>query len=229
MSVTSISKRKAGAVLNGNDSLPDFVYGRLRVAIRHQELKPGDRLREAELAERLGVSRTPVREALKRLQADGLIQVAPPRGFIVTQLTHRRVMELYAMREVLAGVAARFAAEQAAPMEIQSLQQLVSQQSAARNATEAAGLNDRLTQAMISAAHNEYLTRATNSLTDALELLGATTYSIPGRIESGWKENRKIVEAIARRDGAAAEEAARQHIRNAARLRVQSLFGQGAS
>jgi DNA-binding GntR family transcriptional regulator len=224
-----VSKQKFSAVSDGSDSLPDFVYGKLRSAIRTQELKPGDRLREVELAERLGVSRTPVREALKRLEADGLTQVAPPRGFVVTELTHRRVMELYAMREILAGVAARFAAEQASPMEIQTLQELVAQQGSAKDAIAAARLNDRLREAITSAAHNEFLARATNSLNDALELLGATTYSIPGRIESGWKENKKIVEAIARRNGAVAEEAARLHVRNAAKLRVQMLFGKNSS
>lgn len=166
-----------------------------------------------------------MREALKRLQADGLIHVAPPRGFVVTELTHRRVMELYAMREVLAGVAARFAAEQASPMEIQTLQEIVAQLGAATEAEEAARLNNRLRAAITSAAHNEYLTRAGNSLNDALELLGTTTYSMPGRIESGGKENKKVVEAIARRNGAGAEEAARLHVRNAAKLRVQMLFG----
>jgi DNA-binding GntR family transcriptional regulator len=221
----SLNKQKLSAVSNGNDSLPEFVYGRLRSAIRDQELKPGDRLREVDLAEWLGVSRTPVREALKRLEADGLAQAAPPRGFIVTELTHRRVMELYAMREVLAGVAARFAAEQASPMEIQTLRELVDQLGTAKDAASAARLNHRLREAITSAAHNQFLTRAANSLNDALELLGTTTYSLPGRIESGWKEDRKIVEAIARRNGAAAEEAARQHVRNAAKLRVQILFG----
>ena len=225
MSSISANRKKPPVIPNDSDSLPDFVYGRLRSEIREQKLKSGDRLREADLAERLGVSRTPVREALRRLQADGLAQVAPPRGFVVTELTHRRVMELYAMREVLAGVAARFAAEQASPMEIQTLQELVAQQGTAADAIEAAQLNDRLREAITSAAHNEFLTRATDSLNDSLELLGATTYSMPGRIESGWKENKKVVEAIARRNAAAAEEAARLHVRNAARLRVQMLFG----
>jgi DNA-binding GntR family transcriptional regulator len=224
-----VNKQKLSVVPDGSDSLPDFVYGKLRSAIRNQELKPGDRLREVELAERLGVSRTPVREALKRLEADGLTQVAPPRGFVVTELTHRRVMELYAMREILAGVAARLAAEQASPMEIQTLQELVAQQGTAKDAIAAARLNDRLREAITSAAHNEFLTRATNSLNDALELLGTTTYSMPGRIETGWKENKKIVEAIARRNGTVAEEAARLHVRNAARLRVQMLFGKNSS
>ncbi len=224
-----MNKQKFSVVLDGSDSLPDFVYGKLRSAIRNQELKPGDRLREVELAERLGVSRTPVREALKRLEADGLTQVAPPRGFVVTELTHRRVMELYAMREILAGVAARFAAEQASPMEIQTLQELVTQQGTAKDPVSAARLNDRLREAITSAAHNEFLTRATNSLNDALELLGATTYSMPGRIESGWKENKKIVEAIARRNGTVAEEAARLHVRHAAKLRVQMLFGKNSN
>lgn len=224
-----MNKQRLNVVSDGGDSLPDFVYGKLRSAIRNQELKPGDRLREVQLAERLGVSRTPVREALKRLEADGLTRVAPPRGFVVTELTHRRVMELYAMREILAGVSARFAAEQASPMEIQTLQELVAQQGTAKDATAAARLNDRLREAITSAAHNEFLTRATNSLNDALELLGTTTYSVPGRIESGWKENKKIVEAIARRNGAVAEEAARLHVRNAAKLRVQMLFGKNSS
>jgi len=225
MSIIGATKKKLSVMPNDADSLPDFVYGRLRSEIRNQKLKPGDRLREADLAERLGVSRTPVREALKRLQADGLAQVAPPRGFVVTELTQRRVMELYAMREVLAGVAARLAAEQAAPMEIQTLQELVAQQGTARDANEAAQLNDRLREAITSAAHNEFLTRATDSLNDSLELLGATTYSMPGRIESGWKENKKVVEAIARRNASVAEQAARLHVRNAAKLRVQMLFG----
>jgi DNA-binding FadR family transcriptional regulator len=78
---------------------------------------------------------------------------------------------------------------------------------------------------MTSAAHNEFLTRATNSLNDVLELLGTTTYAMSGRIQSGWKENKRMVDAVARRDSAAAEEAARLHVRNAARLRVQMLFG----
>jgi DNA-binding GntR family transcriptional regulator len=228
MSMAVARTQKASVTPNGNDSLPDFVYGQLRAEIRNQQLRPGDRLRETDLAQRLGVSRTPVREALKRLEADGMIQFAPPRGFVVTELTHRRVVELYAMREVLAGVAARFAAEQASPMEVQTLQELVIRQGVARNATESADLSSRLREEMTSAAHNEFLTRATSSLNDVLELLGRTTYSVPGRIESGWKENKKIVEAIARRDGAAAEEAARQHVRNAARLRVQMLFGKTA-
>jgi DNA-binding GntR family transcriptional regulator len=220
--------QRLSIVPKGSDSLPDFVYGNLRSAIRNQELKPGDRLREVELAKRLHVSRTPVREALKRLASEGLIQVAPPRGFVVTALTQRRVMELYAMREVLAGVAARFAAEHASPMETHTLQELVAQQGSSKDAATAARTNDLLREAITSAAHNEFLTRATNSLNDVLELLGATTYSMPGRIESGWKENKKVVEAIARRNGSAAEEAARLHVRNAAKLRVQMLFGKGA-
>ena len=126
------------------------------------------------------------------------------------------------------GLAARFAAEHASPMEIHMLQELVAQQGGAKDAAMAAHTNDLLREAITSAAHNEFLTRATNSLNDALELLGATTYSMPGRIESGWKENKKVVEAIARRNGSVAEDAARLHVRNAAKLRVQMLFGKRA-
>jgi DNA-binding FadR family transcriptional regulator len=113
-------------------------------------------------------------------------------------------------------------------MEIHTLQELVAQLGESKTPAEAAQINHRLSEAISSAAHNEFLNRAGSSLNDALELLGTTTYSQPGRIESGWKENKKVVEAIARRNGAAAEEAARLHVRNAAKLRVQMLFGKGS-
>ena len=78
-------------------------------------MKQGERLREEELARTLGVSRTPVREALGRLQARGLVEVAPPRGLIVAELDSQKILELYAVREILEGAAARFSAERAFP------------------------------------------------------------------------------------------------------------------
>ncbi len=203
----------------------EFVYLKLRSEIRDRELRPGDRLRELEVAARLGVSRTPVREALKRLETEGVIVFAQPRGLIVTELSHSQMMELYAMREVLEGAAARFAAKQASPLQIDSLKQLVAHQGNAKSATEAAEINRQLHDAISRAAHNDYLINAMNVLSDALALLGTTTYSIPGRIESGFLENAKIVECIARHDADAAEKAAREHIRAASALRLGLLFG----
>ena len=78
----------------------------------------------------------------------------------------------------------------------------------------------RLHEGIITSAHNIYLQRMMSVLSDALDLLGTTTYSVPGRIASGWKENTEIVECVARRDPAAAEDAARRHIRAAGAVRI---------
>ena len=96
-------------------SLGEYAYERLRTHIREGALPPGTRVREAEVAGQLGISRTPVREALRRLEADGFLTFEPHRGMVVVQLDHQSVMELYAMREALEGTAAGLAAQHAHP------------------------------------------------------------------------------------------------------------------
>src|SRR6185437_3059533 len=106
-------------------SLAQIAYKELRREIHNKRLSAGQRLREVAVSKRLKMSRTPVREALKRLEAEGLVRFEPPRGFVVMQLTPAQVMALYAMRKVLVGAAVRFAAEHASAIEIQSMQQII--------------------------------------------------------------------------------------------------------
>jgi DNA-binding GntR family transcriptional regulator len=206
-------------------SLSRFAYDALREEIRARRLLPGHRVREVEVAERLGISRTPVREALKKLASEGLLEQNSARGFVVTEISTDHVMQLYAMREMLEGAAARFAAQQASPLEIQSLRRLAAHLASAATPAEAATGNRRLHNAIAQAAHNAYLLRAIGVLRDALELLGTTTYSAPGRIASGYEENMAIIERIAARDPDGAESAARRHIQSASVLRLNMLFG----
>src|SRR5882757_6621049 len=117
----------ADAAILRTRSRADFVYESLRDAIADGRIGRGERVREEEIARNLGVSRTPVREALQRLQQRGLLVLGPGRGLVVAQLGHDEVVELYAMREILEGSAARFAAKQATPEEIATLYQLQEQ------------------------------------------------------------------------------------------------------
>src|SRR6266850_8399395 len=105
-------------------SRAEFVYESLRDAISDGRIAGGERVREEEVARNLGVSRTPVREALQRLQQRGLLVVGAGRGLVVAELRHDQVVELYAMREVLEGSAARFAAQRATEAEIAHLTRL---------------------------------------------------------------------------------------------------------
>src|SRR6195256_2884675 len=136
-------------------SRADFVYESLRNAISDGRIAGGERVREEEVARNLGVSRTPVREALQRLQQRGLLVLGAGRGLVVAHLSQQEVVELYAMREILEGSAARFAAKHATAAEIAILYQLQEQLRAAEgDAMLHVSLNRRFHQAIYEAAHN---------------------------------------------------------------------------
>jgi len=210
----------------GEASRGNRVYRDLVERIRSGELTPGSRLREEDIAAALGVSRTPVREAFARLQSRGLIDTSAG-GLSVASLSRPQVMELYALRARLEGAAAAFAAENASSGEIASLRHAAGLFDAQDNSADAARANTLFHEAIYEAAHNRYLMRMMEDLNDSLALLPDTTFSVPGRAEAARTEHRAIVEAIGRRDPAAAEAAARTHIAGALDGRLTMLFSLG--
>jgi DNA-binding GntR family transcriptional regulator len=202
----------------------ETAYARLKEEIATGKMMPGSRVREVEIADRLGVSRTPVREALRRLEADGLVTHAPHMGAVVATLDHSAVIELYAMREILEGTAARFAARHASEVEIQDLAYLVeTEMDRAEDPAALAQINRAFHSALYHAGHNQFLLKALGALSDAMILLGGTTLAVDSRSTTAHEEHMAMVKAIAARDPDAAEGAAREHIRNAQRVRLKLL------
>lgn len=200
------------------------VYRALLDALRAGVYRPGDRLREEDVAARLGVSRTPVREALGRLAGKGLVEPAGGRGLVVRNLTTAEVLELYAMRELLEGAAASLAARHRADAEIDALCELQERLAAVdRPSVELARLNALFHAAVVRAARNRYLRQALSELQDAIALLGPTTLSLERRAGEAHGEHEAIVAAIRLGDSRTAEEAARGHIRTALRARLKLL------
>jgi DNA-binding GntR family transcriptional regulator len=205
-----------------NRSRADFVYDSLRDAIWEGRFPRGERLREEEIARALGVSRTPVREALQRLQQRGLLGVGPGRGLMVAQLSKQQVLELYATREILEGAAARFAAQHADSTEIEVLYRLQTNLALAQDdAITLVKLNRYFHQAIYEAAHNHYLIQILEALHDSLALLHNTTFRMPNRRKESDEEHRRIIAAIENRDADGAEKAAREHIQQAQRTRFE--------
>lgn len=211
----------------GPESRGEAAYVKLKEAIQAGELKPGQRIREVEMAEQLTMSRTPVREALRRLEADGLLTFAPYRGMVISELDHQAVMELYQMREVLEGTAAGLAARHASEAEVTILKDIIATDpSASGDPQRMATHNRQFHGALYRAAHNRYLLKTLNVLGDAMALLGLTTLSLTGRSETAREEHQEIVDAIEARDIDRAEAAARAHIREAQRARIRIMFNQ---
>jgi DNA-binding GntR family transcriptional regulator len=216
---------KTPADLRGSrSSRADTVYDALRQGIRDGTYSLGARIREEEVAQALGVSRTPVREALHRLHERGLLEMAAG-GLVVTTLTRRQTSEIYAIRELLEGSAARFAAQHASPGEIETIERLATTfEKSKADAARMAAVNRQLHLAIYEASHNRYLLRMLGDLNDSLALLPGTTAR--GRATIAQKEHRRIVEAIRKRDPDEAEAAAREHIRRAESVRLEMMFNQ---
>jgi DNA-binding GntR family transcriptional regulator len=205
------------------------AYELLLEEIEDGGLPPGTRLREAELAGRLSISRTPVREALKRLELQGLVAHEPHHGAVVASLEYGEVAELYLLREVLEGTAARLAAQHATMVEIGVLRDMVDRDRALTDQpAELARTNRLFHQQVRDSARNRFVNRALENLRLSLALLAGTTLGAQGRGDAAVAEHAAIVDRIAARDQDGAEAAARQHIQTAFKTRVTLQQGRRA-
>ena len=210
-------------------SLGESVYLELKGAIRDGAYHPGERVREAEIAARLGVSRTPVREAFRRLQSEGLLGFEPQRGVVVAELDRQHVTELFAVRQYMEGMAARFAAQHGTEAEIEGLGRILAR---ARDATDDlrafSQINWEFHHTIVAAARNRFVSQMFASLADSLALLRGARFIPPGREHEILNEHQAIVDAIAGRDPDGADEAAQHHVHQAVRAYLRSLLERAA-
>ena len=208
---------------DSNVLLGDVAYGRIRDAIVANELKPGDRVSEYKVAEWLNISRTPAREGLRRLEAEGFLTATPRRGLVVASVDDEALYELYAAREVLEGGAAALAARNATDAEIAALQQMVAAESAMTDSAELMFEHNRLFHQFIyRSARNRYLTKYLHSIYDTLAATRSiSTMRIAARREAVLMEHRALVSAIAKRDEIGASRLAAEHVRAALRARME--------
>lgn len=213
-----------GKFLTEQHSQGEAAYRALLSAIRSGDYVPGDRLRETEIAERAGLSRTPIREALRKLEGDGIVEHRPRVGAVVRQLGHREVVELYEMRLVLERTAAELAAKHAIDAEVDELEALnAAIADTNSDPPAAAALNQQFHQALYRAARNRFLLEATRSMNNALMLLGPTTLADEGRIKSVSQQHNLIIDAIRASDEEAAGAAAEAHLRSSLRHRLSVM------
>lgn len=191
--------------------------------IRSRALQPGDRLTETELARRLGISRTPVREAIRQLESDGLVTHVARVGAVVRSLDYAEINELYEMRAVLEGTAARFAARAASDIEIAELESINAEMAAAGDVAGLYDTNRQFHAVLLNAARNRYLTQSVEALQKTLLILGPSTMEEGHRAAEAIAEHRALIDALRARDGAAAEAAMRAHIEAAHRARLRQL------
>jgi DNA-binding GntR family transcriptional regulator len=199
------------------------VREQLRERIVTGVLRPGDRLVERELAEDLGVSRVPVREAIRSLEADGFVVVQSPRRVVVRQLSRIDVEELFDVREALEGLATEQACRRADPAALRHLEQTVAEAAralAAGNINEVAEANLRFHQEIVALAGNALLSSMLHQLEDRLRWLF--------RQNEDWgrllQEHRRLYEAVASGDPRQARACSVEHVQVNRALALRLLF-----
>jgi DNA-binding GntR family transcriptional regulator len=210
------------------DGVPNSerVYRGLREQILTGALPPLARLVELQVAQQYDVSRTPVREALKRLVAEGMVIADPLRGMVVRDVDPAEVDDIYIIREVLDGLAARLAAERATPTDLTRLHLLMElmRESAQSQRWEAVvQTNIKFHEVLYAAARNERLALIGRSLQEAVGRYSPRALSDPARVAGVLTEHAQIVAALEASDLDGAEAAARKHLK-AARKNFSELF-----
>ncbi len=207
----------------GGNSLSIAAYDLIRANIQEGRYGPGDRVLEDEIAKALNSSRTPVRDAMRRLEAEGFLVHESHRGMVIPKLDHQTVMELYGMWIVFEAAAAGLAARHASDAELDLLDEMVER--SMREATtpeEMADHNRRFHQTLYKSAHNRYLLKSVGVLMDSLNILSKTTFTVGDRLKQAQIEHKAIVDGIRSRKTEKAEAASRAH--TAASLKARLIL-----
>lgn len=206
------------------------AYALILEAIDIGTYRPGDRLVENELADRFGMSRTPIREALQRLETQSLL-TRDGRSLIVASLDHNQLAELYVVRGELEGLAARLAARHATPEEVRVLRDMLEADHALVGDPQALSrANRRFHKQIHLASHNRFLVQQLDLVHRSMALLASTSLAAEGRSRDTMTEHAAIVAAIEANDGVGADAALRDHISRAfmVRLRLDAAKVQAA-
>ncbi len=219
-------KRLAPIRLDSYQPLREVVCETLRDAIRKGVLKPGERLMEIQLADELGVSRTPVREAIRKLELEGYVIMMPRRGTYVANLSIRDVNEVFEIRTSLDSLASGLAAERITDEELEHLQRLL----VAIGGYIEQGDMDKIVETdtefhdlLYTASRNTRLTGIIFNLREQLTRFRTASMSYPGRLRATLEEHRRIVEAIAQGDVKEAQAASEYHMEKSEQTLLASM------
>lgn len=207
-------------------TMQEIVYDKIRDAILSGHYSPGHRLVAEELAREMGVSRMPVREALHRLESTGLVDSIPHRGTVVSELSEVEIVEIYHIRAVLEGLAARLATSQLTTQEHAQIQAILDEMDRAARAVDLPrflNLNREFHDVIWRAAHAPHLLELLVNLYATSQRFRSVSVHLPGRLQQVAEEHHRIAEALAMGDAVNAEHIAIEHHENTATRLLTSI------
>lgn len=223
-------KRLMPVNLDSYKPLRELVLEAIREAIITGVLKPRERLMEIQLAEELGVSRTPIREALRKLELEGFIVMVPRKGAYVADISFKDIADVFEIRAALEALAAGLAAERITEEEMEYLERHLVEKAdaiARQDMIRLVEIDTQFHEAVYRASRNERLFTIINNLREQIQRFRTTSLAYPGRMKQSLEEHRVIVEAIQARDVPGARQAAQDHIENAENSMIESIKKDG--
>ncbi|MFZ5646213.1 MAG: GntR family transcriptional regulator [Bacillota bacterium] len=212
--------------LDNYKPLREMVFESLREAIIQGRLKPGERLMEMQLAEEMGVSRTPVREAIRKLELEGFVVMIPRKGAYVSGISVKDIVDVFEVRAALEALAAGLAAERVTDKELEELERSLVQATELGDKAELDAIVETDTnfhELIYKACRNERLVQIVTHLKEQIQRFRTTSLSQPGRSKDALYEHRAIVEAISERNTDLAQALAREHVENAEQSLLNAL------
>lgn len=195
--------------------LRDVVCEALRAAIQSGELPPGERLMEIPLAEELGVSRTPIREAIRKLEQEGFVVMIPRRGTYVADITLKDINQVFEIRSSLEELAASLASERITPDELEELERhlvSINDYMESRDFDKIVAADIAFHEVLYSASRNDRLIEIIHNLREQTFRFRSVSMNQPGRLAKTWEEHRLLVEALADHNPQQARRIARIHM-----------------
>jgi DNA-binding GntR family transcriptional regulator len=200
---------------NSYKPLSEIVYDKLRTAIIEGTLNPGERLMEVQLAEEMGISRTPVREAIRKLELDGFVVMVPRKGTYVSTLPLKDISDVFEIRASLEALAAGLAAERITPEEEKELKKIILDEvkfSKNEDVENSIKFDTDFHEVLYKASRNKKLVNIINNLREQIQRYRTASLTYPGRLKIAHEEHKKIAEAICDNDVERAKELAKKHI-----------------
>jgi len=213
--------------LDDKGHIRDSVFSILRNAILDKKLEPGQRLVERNIAEQLGISRTPVREAIHKLVLERLVTHSPRKGVVVSGFTKADIVEILVIRTSLEALICSIAATKIRPRELERLEALaeqISEEHGKGNLKKSNQLNDKFHETIYKAADSPRLYNFLNTLREYITKFTQVAYSKPGRPEEVWLEHKAIIEALRNHDSLEAEVTAKRHTENSSKAFLEMAF-----
>ena len=212
--------------LDAYKPLREVVSESLRQAIKDGVLQPGDRLMEIQLADELGVSRTPIREAIRKLEQEGFVVMVPRRGTYVADISLKDIAQVFEIRSALEELAAGLAAERITTDELEYLERIlveINEYMAHDDFEKIVDADIRFHDALYHASRNQRLVDILHNLREQMLRFRSISMHYPGRLAATWEEHRQMVENIANHNSAMARKVAKKHMENSEKTLLKGI------